>query len=410
MKPGFEFKSEERVYPAGAITEAALSLSHAHTHSHSHTHPLLLGAGAAAGGSTSDVSLYGTPPPSGPPSQSLPNTPLSTPAVRHPNPTPQAITAQPSASIVPPTLPTQPPPVASQATPTPTAPAQSTQAPPSTAPPIGSVLHHPAPHPTFPNINPTHPMPVAPPPPQSASSDSYSLLLPPLWSELPRQVELRPHHREGAEQARVACRAERERERGSGRGREEQCLQEEEEEEEEEELQLEEEEEEEEEVLRQQLFGGPFRELPQSSSLGGSMSAAHQLQAMQQAQSAELHIQRMALEQQWIHHHHHHSLAQDEYYSHLKKESDKTLLHGVNVEVVSTYKYLGLHLDNKLDWSANTDAFYKKRQSRLYFLKRLRSFNVCSKLLRMFYQSVVASVLFYAVVCWVGSTKKKDAG
>ncbi|KAG5283816.1 hypothetical protein AALO_G00046470 [Alosa alosa] len=41
---------------------------------------------------------------------------------------------------------------------------------------------------------------------------------------------------------------------------------------------------------------------------------------------------------------------------------------------------------------------------------RLRSFNVCSKLLRMFYQSVVASVLFYAVVCWGGSTKKKDAG
>ncbi|KAG5276526.1 hypothetical protein AALO_G00106690 [Alosa alosa] len=83
---------------------------------------------------------------------------------------------------------------------------------------------------------------------------------------------------------------------------------------------------------------------------------------------------------------------------------------GVNVEVVSTYKYLGLHLDNKLDWSANTDALYKKGQSRLYFLRRLRSFNVCSKLLRMFYQSVVASVLFYAVVCWGGSTRKKDVG
>lgn len=79
------------------------------------------------------------------------------------------------------------------------------------------------------------------------------------------------------------------------------------------------------EVLRQQLFGGPFRDVPQSSSLGGSMSAAHQLQAMQQAQSAEIQFQRLAMEQQWIHHHHHHSLAQDEYYSHLKKESDKTL-------------------------------------------------------------------------------------
>jgi len=83
---------------------------------------------------------------------------------------------------------------------------------------------------------------------------------------------------------------------------------------------------------------------------------------------------------------------------------------GVSVEVVKTYKYLGVHLDSKLDWSANIDAIYKKGQSRLYFLRRLRSFSVCSKLLRMFYQSVVASVLFYAVVCWGGSVKKRDAG
>src|SRR4029434_5053734 len=83
---------------------------------------------------------------------------------------------------------------------------------------------------------------------------------------------------------------------------------------------------------------------------------------------------------------------------------------GVSVEVVKTYKYLGVHLDSKLDWSANIDAIYKKGQSRLYFLRRLRSFNVWHKLLRMFYQSVVASVLFYAVACWGGSIKKRDAG
>src|SRR4029434_9559813 len=33
---------------------------------------------------------------------------------------------------------------------------------------------------------------------------------------------------------------------------------------------------------------------------------------------------------------------------------------GVSVEVVNTYKYLGVHLDNKLDWSANVDVLYKK--------------------------------------------------
>lgn len=60
--------------------------------------------------------------------------------------------------------------------------------------------------------------------------------------------------------------------------------------------------------------GAPFRDLPQPSSLTGPISAAHQLQAMQQAQSTELQIQRLALEQQWIHHHHHHSLTQEEYY------------------------------------------------------------------------------------------------
>ena len=86
-------------------------------------------------------------------------------------------------------------------------------------------------------------------------------------------------------------------------------------------------------------------------------------------------------------------------------------IEGVNVEVVSTYKYLGVHLDNKLDWSANTDAVYKKGQSRLYFLRRLWSFNVCSKLLGMFYQSVVASVpLLCSGVLGPGSTKKRDAG
>ncbi|XP_034547035.1 arginine-glutamic acid dipeptide repeats protein isoform X2 [Notolabrus celidotus] len=73
------------------------------------------------------------------------------------------------------------------------------------------------------------------------------------------------------------------------------------------------------EMLRHPLFAYP-RELqgpiPQ-------MSAAHQLQAMH-AQSAEL--QRMAMEQQWLHGHHLHGgplPSQEDYYSRLKKEGDK---------------------------------------------------------------------------------------
>ena len=75
------------------------------------------------------------------------------------------------------------------------------------------------------------------------------------------------------------------------------------------------------------------------------------------------------------------------------------VIRGEEVDTVENYKYLGVWLDRKLDWTHNTDHLYKRGQSRLYFLRRLRSFNICRKLLWMFYQSVVASVLFYAVVC-----------
>ncbi|KAI4905569.1 hypothetical protein NFI96_026711, partial [Prochilodus magdalenae] len=73
---------------------------------------------------------------------------------------------------------------------------------------------------------------------------------------------------------------------------------------------------------------------------------------------------------------------------------------GVSVDTVEDYKYLGVHIDNKLDWAKNTDALYRKGQSRLYFLRRLRSFNICRTMLRIFYESVVASAILYAVACW----------
>lgn len=84
-------------------------------------------------------------------------------------------------------------------------------------------------------------------------------------------------------------------------------------------------------------------------------------------------------------------------------------IQGEEVERVDSYKYLGVQINNKLDWSHNTEALFRKGQSRLFFLRRLRSFNVCSRLLKAFYQSVVASTLFFAVVCWWGGIKTGEA-
>ncbi|OCT70553.1 hypothetical protein XELAEV_18037477mg [Xenopus laevis] len=79
------------------------------------------------------------------------------------------------------------------------------------------------------------------------------------------------------------------------------------------------------EMLRHPVFGTPYpRDLP--VGIPPQMSAAHQLQAMH-AQSTEL--QRLAMEQQWLHGHPHmhggHLPSQEDYYSRLKKEGDKQL-------------------------------------------------------------------------------------
>lgn len=46
---------------------------------------------------------------------------------------------------------------------------------------------------------------------------------------------------------------------------------------------------------------------------------------------------------------------------------------GEGAERVESYKYPGVHLDNSLDWMCNTEAVYREGQSRLYFLRKLRS-------------------------------------
>ena len=71
---------------------------------------------------------------------------------------------------------------------------------------------------------------------------------------------------------------------------------------------------------------------------------------------------------------------------------------GWEIETIQTCKYLGVVLENKLEWSANIEAVYRRGQSRLFFLRWLRSFNVCSDMMCMFYHTVIESALFFAVV------------
>lgn len=95
-------------------------------------------------------------------------------------------------------------------------------------------------------------------------------------------------------------------------------------------------------------------------------------------------------------------------FSRSKHNTQLVNIDGQDIETVNTYKYLGVNINNKLDWSLNSEGLYKKAQTRLYFLRRLKSFNVCNTMLQMFRQSVVAAVLFYAAVCWGNNITARD--
>ena len=50
----------------------------------------------------------------------------------------------------------------------------------------------------------------------------------------------------------------------------------------------------------------------------------------------------------------------------------------------------------------------KKSHSRMYCLRKLRSFNVQEQLLQTFYTAVLSSVMSFGLVCWGGGASKQD--
>lgn len=83
-----------------------------------------------------------------------------------------------------------------------------------------------------------------------------------------------------------------------------------------------------------------------------------------------------------------------------------TLINGEQIQLVTHYKYLGIVLDHKLKWDVWTDFLSKKIQQRLYFFKKLMSFNVHSGLLLMFYGAFIESIMTFCVSCLYGNASE----
>lgn len=75
-----------------------------------------------------------------------------------------------------------------------------------------------------------------------------------------------------------------------------------------------------------------------------------------------------------------------------------TTMEGSEINLVENHKHLGSVFDNKLCFLANTDTISTKVQRYLYFLRKINSFHICTKMMTLFYQCFIESVLSYCIL------------
>ncbi|KAI4892209.1 hypothetical protein NFI96_007149 [Prochilodus magdalenae] len=85
---------------------------------------------------------------------------------------------------------------------------------------------------------------------------------------------------------------------------------------------------------------------------------------------------------------------------------------GAEVECVSNFKFLGVHILEDLTWSLNSSTMVKKAQQRLYFLRSLKKAHLCPRILVDFYRCTIESILTNCISVWYGScsTVKRFSG
>ena len=73
------------------------------------------------------------------------------------------------------------------------------------------------------------------------------------------------------------------------------------------------------------------------------------------------------------------------------------------MEKVESFKFLKVHITDKLKWSTNTDSVVKKAQQSLFNLRRLKKFGLSPKTLSNFYRCTIESILSGCITACYGN-------
>ena len=79
-----------------------------------------------------------------------------------------------------------------------------------------------------------------------------------------------------------------------------------------------------------------------------------------------------------------------------------------SIRIVKRYICLSTVIDDRLEWTVNMEACYKRANQRMYFLRKLKNFQLSNNLLYILYQSVAQSLLYNQVYSNYSNARKAD--
>ncbi|XP_055742496.1 probable RNA-directed DNA polymerase from transposon BS isoform X1 [Salvelinus fontinalis] len=84
------------------------------------------------------------------------------------------------------------------------------------------------------------------------------------------------------------------------------------------------------------------------------------------------------------------------------------LIDGAVVEQVESFKFLGVHITNKLEWSKHTKTVVKRARQSPFPLRKLKRFGRGPEILKKFYSCNIESILTGCITAWYGNCLASD--